>query len=199
MKIRILLILSLLCLRAGSLQAQDPLQERRHSVSVNLGCMTGGFRYDVMEYEPYYPSSLTLKSLYSERRDIYGKGGLVLDYSYRILKEVHVGLEYGYGQVGGELTPGYALRSAEPRSVRQHIHSLMPYAKWFVQSNPSFHYYLKAGVGPQLSTGNLESTRVQTAWELIPVGVTCGRKIFFVGELGFGTCYILRLGFGYNF
>ena len=115
MKIRILLILSLLCLRAGSLQAQDPLQERRHSVSVNLGCMTGGFRYDVMEYEPYYPSSLTLKSLYSERRDIYGKGGKVrrIYFPKKMREEAEAwliseGRESGYlflNRFGGRITP----------------------------------------------------------------------------------------------
>lgn len=191
-------MLSLLCLGTGAVQAQDLLQTRRHSVSLSLGFTGGGYRYETFNsYE--YQSPETLKGLYKEKHESFGQPALVVDYAYRIWKNIHIGAEYSYGSAEGWITPGYAATDRKTRYSHQYINSLMPYAKWYFHYDPACHLYVKAGVGPQITSGEIESTRLVTAWEIIPIGITLGRRIHFVGELGYGSCYFLRLGVGYNF
>lgn len=186
--------LSLLLLLAGAFSALA--QDRKHDVTITLGGpVGGGFRFS----EEVYRSGNDLYSLYKNAENYTPAGGLILGYTYRLSDQFTVGGDAGFGVYEMTVEPGYAARNRESYSYDAVAFTIMPIAEWYYYRDDAADFYMRAGFGAQIATGDYYGTRLFPSWQLTPIGVHVGSKAYFIGELGIGTEYILRIGVGFRF
>ena len=188
-------------------QEQTPIQQdlRRHNLEITYGGPALCYFGEGESYNKKY----SLSGLYEDQE--YATGTIVIgvQYNYLLKKWLSVGVDVSWGLVQAEISPGYAFRQSawdEGTTLYQNIISVMPSvrARWLhTRITPSwgfFSMYSKASAGAYLSVGNYKSTQVKPAWETVFLGWTLGSEtIYAFEEVGYGTCYLVRLGLGFNF
>lgn len=194
MKKQLSLILFFLLLGAISALAQ----EKRHNLSLSIGGPVGGLRYISSGYD-YYQYGNDLKSLYKDNESITSGTALMAGYSYRLNRYFALGGDLAYGMYSQTITPGAAKTHRDTREYDAFVFSFLPNSKVYYYSDEGFDVYLRAGIGAEFSTGSRDGNRWRTAWQITPLGIHVGKKFYYIGELGVGTEYIIRMGIGYSF
>lgn len=186
--------MSLLLLLAGTLSAQA--QTLKHHVTITMGGpVGGGFRFAEEERH----SGTDLYGLYKTTQSYSPAGSFIIGYTYRLSDRFNVGGDAAVGMYDMYIEPGSAARNQENITYDAAAFTLMPIAEWYYYRDNGAEFYMRAGLGAQLSTGDVNGTRLYPCWQLTPVGVHVGNKTYFVSELGFGTEYIIRMGVGFRF
>ena len=195
MKKQLSLILIFLLLGAISALAQ----EKRHNLSLSIGGPVGGYRYIGSDNDYYQQYGNDLKSLYKDTESVSSGTALMLGYSYRLNRYFALGGDLTYGMYTQTLTPGAAKTHRETREYVAFSFTFVPNSKVYYYSDEGFDVYLRAGLGAEFSTGSSDGNRWRAAWQITPLGIHVGKKFYYIGELGVGTEYILRMGIGYSF
>lgn len=189
-------LLSLFLIPAGAFFAQA--QDRKHDVSITIGGPTGGFRYTVDEYN-YYDYGTDLYGLYKTTESYSPSGSIIVGYTYRLSDQFTVGGDAALGLYDLEIRQGSAARHQKTITHDATVVSLMPVGEWYYFRDGGADLYMRAGFGAELSFGGHDGTRLRPCWQITPLGVHVGSKTYFIGELGVGTEYLFRLGFGFRF
>ena len=187
-----ILFLSLLFLLAGAFAASG--QDKKHDIILTLGGPAGGLRYESIESN--YGNDLA--GLYKDAKSYSSSTALIAGYTYRLNDSFTVGADLSFGMYDLMVRPG-ASRDWHYQEYEGTVVSLMPVAEWYYYSDDACGFYMRAGVGAEFSNCEYDGSRLRTCWQLTPIGVHVGRKTYFVSELGIGTEYILRMGFGFRF
>lgn len=188
-------LLSLFLIPAGTFFAQA--QDRKHDVSITIGGPTGGFRYTAGEYNYYYGTDLY--GLYKTTESYSPSGAIIVGYTYRLSDQFTIGGDAAFGVYEQEIRQGSAARNRKTVTHEATVVSLMPVGEWYYFRDGGADLYMRAGFGAELSFGTIRGTRLRPCWQLTPLGVHVGSKTYFIGELGIGTEYLFRLGFGFRF
>ena len=187
-----------LCLLILTGNAVALAQEKTHSISISLGGPIGGTRYESVGYDyGYYGSDLY--GLYHDFESYSSSPSLIVGYTYKMSQNFRVGGDFSIGSYNLSVTPGAASRDREERSYDAAVFTLMPVAEWSYYSDDASDFYMRAGVGAEFSTGGRDGSRLRPCWQITPLALHVGSKTYFIGELGFGTEYIIRLGVGFSF
>ena len=191
-----ILFLCLLFLTTGAAAALA--QERANGISISIGGPIGGARYESLGYDyGYYGSDLY--GLYHDFESYSATPSLIVGYTHRISGSVRIGGDFSVGSYTLSVTPGAASRDREIRTYDAAVFTLMPIAEWSYYSDEASDFYMRAGLGAEFSTGGRDGNRLRPCWQITPLGLHVGSKTYFLGELGFGTEYIIRLGIGFSF
>lgn len=189
-------LLSLFLIPAGAFFAQA--QDRKHDVSITIGGPTGGYRYISGDYY-YSERGSDLYGLYKTTESYNPAGAFIVGYTYRLSDQFTVGGDAALGLYDLEIRQGSAARNRKTVTHEATVVSLMPVGEWYYFRDGGADLYMRAGFGAELSFGGHDGTRLRPCWQITPLGVHVGSKTYFIGELGVGTEYLLRLGFGFRF
>ena len=182
---------------------------QKNEISILLGPTVNGFT-DVYgynygyRYNPYGYGG-TLSDLYEPTIGVSASGSISLEYHRAIASKVKLGGSFHYGYEELTRTPGAAFKD-DPQVYTRHFFSLTPQIKYdYIRGSVSSHggdcnFYAKALAGVGIKTGGLEDTRVCFDYGVYPLGVQVViNKLSLLGELGYGSLYIMHLGIGYQF
>lgn len=151
-----------------------------------------------------YPGSVG--DIYSEYAGpVYSTGILSAELNVRIRKWFAVGAQVNFdGLWSRQYSSETGLKCGVRRGV---VFAVLPYARFIYLDRPAVRLYSAVGIGftaGQIEAGYGRDSYVYAskypAFQVIPVGVSVGRRIYGLFELGIGTVYTgCRAGIGYRF
>ena len=160
--------------------------------------------WSVSETAVFYPGSVG--DIYSEYAGpVYSTGILSAELNVRIRKWFAVGAQVNFDGLWSRL---HSSETGSKCGVRRGVvFSVLPYARFIYIDRPVVRLYSAVGAGftsGQIEAGYGRDSYVYAsrypAFQVTPVGVAVGRRIYGLFELGIGTVYTgCRAGIGFRF
>ena len=184
--------------------AQTKILSNRHEIRLGMGAIWHP-EYGYNNYNDYY--FLPIGSDIHYLGDKTGTPAIDLAYSYRLTKWLSLGATLSY--VGLYQKTYNLYTDALYKKNSEHFIGLTPTAHfdWF-RSN-SIKLYSRIGFGlayyiekSRYRSGSLRRENEYTLTptiDLIPIGISVGRKVFVFSELGASNIGIVKVGIGYRF
>lgn len=218
---KILFITAALLGSIGSLAARtgddDGVSESRNGLpyryEVNIGW--GGFPVvDALNFSGfdfgsipdvmlYYPSSIG--EIYSDYAGpSYSTGVISAEFNIQFKKWFALGVQANFDAIWSAV---YSSDTEERTGTSSGmVFSLLPYARFTYLNRPVVKLYSAVGLGVTAgyrnysAEGDSSYSMVYPAFQLTPIGIMLGRKVYGLFELGVGTVYMgCRAGIGYRF
>lgn len=193
---RKLLLLALILITVSSVHAQKKWKnDTRHDLRFGVGAYPSFVVTfsDIFGYDSYY------ESIPSDtyRGAKYIIGSYSMSYTYRLTRMLELGGSISYAQ---EYCTIYDIITDDRVGKMKSNHlSFLPVLRLLCIQTKSFKLYAEASLGFEIRTKDIDKSRSNVSYQITPIGVAFGKKVFGFAEMGYGAQGIFRGGVGYRF
>jgi len=132
-------------------------------------------------------------------------GSLGLQYDYTLSAKFSVGLGLVYETIKKDVTVTTTTDVTYNEGYSAKYTTILASATYSYMSKPKFGMFARLAIGPSFlkekvsTTQTAENTATKFAYQISPIGIRAGQKLYFHAEAGYGYIGILAIGVGYRF
>ncbi|HEY5746505.1 MAG TPA: hypothetical protein VIU12_10540 [Chryseolinea sp.] len=132
-------------------------------------------------------------------------GSLGIQYDYTVSPKFSVGLGLVYETIKKDVTVTTTTDVTYDEGYSGKYTTILASATYSYMSKPKFGMFARVAIGPSFlkekvsTTQTAENSATKFAYQISPIGIRAGQKLYFHAEAGYGYLGILAIGVGYRF
>ena len=131
-------------------------------------------------------------------------GTFSIQYDRIIASKYSVGVSFIFENVTKDVTVTLPSNATYNDAYKADYLTILMNGSYIYKSKPTLELYGKLGIGVSFSQEkylreNRTAERALLAYQISPIGIRAGKRVFFQAEAGFGYVGILSIGVGYRF
>lgn len=198
-------LLALICGFSSAAKRRPDSGKVPYRFEVNAGYATFPL-FDAMRYSDFGPDeyfeyswpSYSVGSLYADYSGPeYITGVISAEFNVRFKKWFALGTQLNFDSVVRHTYS--SMTGARTGNTNCYMFSLVPYARFTYLNKPLVYMYSSIGLGVSMALEPYYMT-IYPAFQIVPVGVAVGKRLYGFFEIGAGTVYVgCKVGIGYRF